>query len=423
MKRLFFQVYGLIMLSLLASLLILNYFNDIYYSNEVEGEYLKKASMLTQAIQRDIAHGSSESASIAWWRQQLHENDEIELDIKAREPETSKVYIKKISITEAEDQLEIIAPFDATRALHFKVHDRADPAAIWVYYCGYAFIYLMMAMLLYLLTRYLYLHIEEIRQQAKRVADGDYHTTLPTPRITAFTALRDDLNRMTRALVEQTQENHVLTAAIHHELRTPITRLRLALDMAIYTPRPQEIPELLQDMDSALTALSELMEDLLTLSRMRLTQQTPQRETLALDQLLLKCAASFHDPRIQLQLLPCTLHANRPLLERALHNILDNAHKYANQHILVSLALNENQIELTISDDGTGIPEAARDRVRQAFFRIEKHRNRQTGGLGLGLAIADLALKESDATWSISSSAWGGTAILIRWKLAPENAA
>jgi signal transduction histidine kinase len=415
MKRLFLQVYSIIMGSLLIAMVATEHFNNWFYTHEVEAEYLNNAIMLTQAIRRDIAIGDSEAGSLDWWRRQLHDYDEIELEVTPLEPGMTHAYVKKITITEAEDQLEVITPFDATRALIFSVRDRAEPGALWAYYSGYVFLYLLLAVLLYVLTHRLYRYINEVRRHAQRVADGDYSASQSKPRFAAFVELHDDLNRMTQKLAEKTQENHLLTASIHHELRTPLTRLRLALDMALTTPREQEIPELLQDMDSALNELSHLMESLLTLSRLRLAQQPPPREDVALDQMLEECTARFDDARIQLNLMPCHLYANRQLLERAFSNLIENACKYAHQHITISLMLVGDDIELNISDDGPGIPEEAREWVRQPFFRVDKHRNRCTGGVGLGLAIVDLALKDSGAQWTIGASAWGGASFHLKW--------
>lgn len=420
MKRLFLQVYGVVMGSLLLGLLTLNYFNQYFYATEIEDEYLNRATMLTQAIQRDIAHGIAEADSLAWWRQQLHDKDEIELEIHPRQTNATQASIKKISVTEAEDVLEVTAPFDATRALHFIVHDLSAPGAIWVYYLGYVLLYLFLGALLYVLTHTLYRHIDAIRQHAKRVAQGDYLTPLLSTRIAAFKELREDLNHMMQSLSDKTHDNHVLTAAIHHELRTPLTRLRLALDMALATTRPQEAVELLHDMDTALDALSDLMEDVLTLSRLRLNQQPAPRAAVQLDQLLITITEACHDARLHVSVTPCSLYANRALLERALNNFLDNARKYAREHIAIALKSNGHQIELSISDDGPGIPEKDRERAKQAFVQVKGRRLPTSGGVGLGLAIADLALKDSEALWSIESSQWGGATILIRWQVEQE---
>lgn len=415
MKRLFLQVYALIMGSMLAALVAMNYLNDAFYEREIEGEYLKKASMLTQAIRRDLERGADEKQTLAWWRAQLLDN-EMDLEMVPLERPLSQAHVNKLSVTEAEDQLEVVVPFDAARALKFSVDDRAEPGAMWAFYGGYAFLYLLLAALIYALTIRLYRHIDQIRRHAQRVAEGDYTPSLPAPSNPAFGELHADLDRMTRALAEKTQENHLLTAAIHHELRTPLTRLRLALDMALVSARTDEVPELLGEMDGALGDLSQLMDDLLTLSRLRLAHQPPPREEVALDQLLEQCAARLSDERISLALTPGRLLANRPLLERALSNLIENACKYARERIAITLTVTEHEVVLDISDDGPGIPEEAREWVRQPFFRVDQHRNRSTGGFGLGLAIADLALKESGAQWTIGSSQWGGASFRLRWQ-------
>lgn len=429
MKRFFLQVYGLIMAGLLAAMLTTNYFNNDFYAKEVEGDHLRRVVMLTQAIQRDIAQGGDEARSLAWWHQQLQRNDEIELEVIPLEPGVTKAYVKTIAISEAEDLLEIVAPLDATRALLFNVHDRSAPGALWVYYSGYALIYSLLAALLYALTYALYRHIDGIRQHAQKVANGDFESRLAIPDLAAFIQLHEDLNRMTQILEEKTQENHVLTGAIHHELRTPLTRLRLALDMALTTPRQQEVPDLMKDMDEALNDLSDLMEDLLTLSRLRLTGQPLPHEILGLDQLLKACIADLDDRRFELNIdhsMDYQLSANRSMLERALCNLIENARKFANQRVVLTLTRSGNIIELLVSDDGPGIPETAREKVRQPFFRADTHRNRATGGVGLGLAIADLALKDSGAQWSIGTSAWGGAAFQLTWQtddIAPHRMA
>ncbi|MGW8390787.1 sensor histidine kinase [Pseudoduganella sp. HUAS MS19] len=415
MKRLFLQVYILIMGSILVVLVANDYLNGIYYKREVEDEYLKKATMLTQAIQRDIALGSSEYDTIAWWRTRLRDN-EMDLSLIKLEGRAVQPHLRKVAITEASDQLEVVIPFDAARAIKFTVDDHAEPGAMWTYYGGYAFLYLLLAGMIYALTYRLYRHIEVVREQAQRVAGGDYDWAPSPPPTKAFAELHDDLLSMTRALAEKTQENHLLTAAIHHELRTPLTRLRLALDIALQSGQKQQVDELMHEMDDALTALTHLMNDILTLSRLRLAQQAPPREPIALHGLIDQCICRLANDHIQATLAPCQVFANRALLERALSNLLDNACKYARERVAVVLTVTGADIELEISDDGPGIPEALRSMVLHPFVRLDKHRNRSVGGSGLGLAIADLALKDSGATWAISDSRWGGTSIRVWWQ-------
>lgn len=406
------------MTGLLVAMVATELISGWFYEREVESKYLHKAVMLTQAIQRDIVLGGNEAESLAWWHARLEQYDEIDFALTEIDPGLTQAYVRKLDISEAEDVLEIVTPFDATHALRFSIHDRTEPGGLWAYYGGYVLIYLILGALLYFLTHLLYRYIEGVRIQAQRVAQGDYSATLPTPRFVAFSGLHADLNHMTRALRDKTRENHLLTAAIHHELRTPLTRLRLALDMATITSHAQDIPGLLRDMDYALNELSGLMEDLLTLSRLRLTQQPPPPEDIALDRVVADLIERADDTRIKAELVACHLYANRALLERALSNLIENARKYARQRIAITLVQHDDNIAFEINDDGPGIPEDAIEWVRQPFFRVDTHRNRRTGGVGLGLAIADLALKDSGAVWTIGRNAWGGASLRLQWRTA-----
>lgn len=425
MKRLFLKLYGLLMGSLLLALMALNALNKLFYEHEIKDEYLRQTSMFTQAIQREVAAGRNEDEVLNWWGSQLREN-EMTLNLIARTPEQARMqtaYLQKIAVSEAQDRLEIIVPFDARRALRFRIDDQVEPGAMLAHYGGYAFLYLLMAGLVYALSNRLYRHIDLVRQQAHRVAQGDYGAPPAAAAHSAFGELHADLGRMSAALEQKTRENQLLTAAIHHELRTPLTRLRLALDMAQFSGQPQQITPLMQEMDDALSELSQLMDDILTLSRLRLAQQAAPRSTVQLDALLCHCADKFDDARLMLDLMPCQLQANQPLLERAISNLLDNACKYAGTQIQVRLHCDAHAIDLLIEDDGTGIPEDQRLLVRQPFYRLDQHRNRSVGGVGLGLAITDMALRESGATWQIASSPLGGTAMHVRWSVTGKSGA
>lgn len=423
MKRLFFKLYGILMGSLLLALVALNALNNLFYEHEIKDEYLKQASMFAQAIQREVMAGRNEDEVLNWWRSQLRDN-EMTLDLIARTPEQAHMqtaYLQKIAVSEAQDQLEIIVPFDARRTLRFRIDDQVEQGAMLAYYGGYAFLYLLVAGLVYALSFRLYHHIELVRRQAHRVAQGDYRAPLAAPFPSAFSELHADLGRMTEALEQKTRENQLLTAAIHHELRTPLTRLRLALDMALFSGQPEHIPPLLQEMDDALTDLSQLMDDILTLSRLRLAQQAVPRSAVQVDALLLECADKLDDARLTLDLTPCQLQANQPLLKHAISNLLDNACKYGRTQIQVRLHCDAQSIDLLIEDDGPGIPEDQRLLVRQPFYRLDQHRNRSVGGVGLGLAITDMALRESGGIWQIASSRLGGTAMHVRWSVTENS--
>ena len=101
----------------------------------------------------------------------------------------------------------------------------------------------------------------------------------------------------------------------------------------------------------------------------------------------------------------------------AVTNLLRNAIRYARTRIRVSAALVGDQIELHVDDDGIGIPPDERERVFSAFTRLDRSRDRATGGYGLGLAIARLVLAQHGGTASAADSPLGGARFTLRWPL------
>lgn len=416
MKRFFLQVYLLSMGVLLAAMLAIETINNRFYAHDLETEYLGYSALLVSAMQREIAAGADESTVMAWWQEAALEHEGVELKWVKRDTDEEAPRITRLDISEARDSIEVQVPFDATRMLSVSMEDTATPLALAAYYGGYILIYIVLAGLCAWLAWRLWRQIEPLRLHARRVAEGHYDAPLPSVTVSAFSGLHHDLSQMTQSLNQKTRENHILTAAIHHELRTPITRLRLALDMAQTARDPDAVPELLSDMDESLSQLSVLMEDLLLLSRLRLADHSLPVAPFALDALVQRCIDSVQDARITAELVPCELVGHRALLERALCNVLENACKHARDSIEVRLQQDAHALVLQIGDDGPGIPEEEREWVLQPFYRIDRHRARDVGGTGLGLALADLALRASGAHWHIGRSRLGGAAIHVEWR-------
>lgn len=416
MRAFFLQLYAVLMGILLLIMISAEAANNAFYKDEIAEEYLQYTQLLTEAIRRETEISNLDDIEIlTWWQQRLLDKEDVRLDWMKRGDNSEKARITHMEISEAMDEVEIIVPFDATRSLRFSIQDEATEEALAAYYAGYVIIYLLMGVVIFVVARIVYRQLEAVRKQADRVARGEYDAILPPTRIAAFAELGQDMNRMTAALREKTQENHLLSAAIHHELRIPITRLRLALDMALVAKNAGVVQDLLQDLDEDLSELSRLMEDLLTLSRLRLANETLTTESVRLDELLKTCVNRQRDPRIQLSTQACSVICHRPLLERAISNLVENACKYATQRIEVSLNVTQNGILLEIGDDGPGIPRDQRHWVVKPFYRVDHSRIRNTGGSGLGLAIADLALKHSRATLEIDESSFGGALMHVVW--------
>ncbi|OAN88181.1 two-component sensor histidine kinase [Marinobacter sp. EhC06] len=197
----------------------------------------------------------------------------------------------------------------------------------------------------------------------------------------------EDVREVTRAFnqmqdqVGRAQEDRArLLAALAHDLRTPITSMRLRVEML---PDGEDRDRLLD----SLREMQHLAEATLDFIRGSTTEQH-RRYDLAtlLDSLcgdLQEMGLAVHceeSPR-------CVLQGQPEAVKRALRNLIENAVNYGEQ-AEVALATRESEAVVTIVDQGPGIPEAERERVFEPFYRLEHSRNRETGGAGLGLAIA-----------------------------------
>lgn len=185
-----------------------------------------------------------------------------------------------------------------------------------------------------------------------------------------------------------------------HELKTPIATVKsyveTLLDGAQYDPA--DLDRFLKIVLKQNDRLAAIVDDLLTLSRL---QSAPASQQLALNQQdacgLLQtssdiCQARADAKSIQIEQkckAPINIMADESLMTQAVVNLLDNAIKYSNENTIITLSvvLEEDQVRLSVCDQGPGIAEEHIPRLFERFYRVDKSRSRRIGGTGLGLAI------------------------------------
>ncbi len=188
-------------------------------------------------------------------------------------------------------------------------------------------------------------------------------------------------NTMQARLTRYLEDRARILIAVSHDLKTPITRLRLRVEQLEDNKLRDSFIKDLDDMQSMTAA---------TLDFMRGLENTEQVQTLDISALLESLQADYEEMGK-----PFTIQGDtpkpypaRPLsLKRCLVNLIDNAHKYG-QQVTVSFKNQTEQLQIIIADRGTGIPETALETVFEPFYRLETSRSRSTGGTGLGLSIA-----------------------------------
>ncbi len=201
-----------------------------------------------------------------------------------------------------------------------------------------------------------------------------------------------------RALVENRTR---ILAAISHDLRTPLTLLRLRTETVEDVPERDRMLATIAEMDAMIAATLEYARDESIAEPRRRTDVTALLASVVDDM------ADLGLPVVMEPAQPIICDCQPAALKRALINLIDNAVKYG-KRARTTISSANHLVEITIDDDGPGIPEAELERVFQPFYRVESSRSRETGGIGLGLAIALSTIQAHRGQLTISNRAEGG---------------
>ncbi len=220
-------------------------------------------------------------------------------------------------------------------------------------------------------------------------------------------------NMLTRIRMLVSERAYTL-AAISHDLRTPLTRQRLRLELIDDTDLRDKMQ---RDLDE--------MEAMVNSSLVYLRGDDPNEEQRAIDltALLESICSDLSDAgrEVQLHAHPGIVVLGRPLaLKRALTNVLDNAVKYG-KRAHVSMNTEANRAVVLIDDEGPGIPADQQERVFEPFYRIEGSRGRETGGTGLGLTVARTLMRANGGDIRLNERPGGGLRVEVTIPTTPQR--
>ncbi len=216
-------------------------------------------------------------------------------------------------------------------------------------------------------------------------------------------------NTMARQLREQFRARGLMVAAISHDLRTPLTRMRMRMEM-METPEP----ELQQKNISDLREMNALIDNTLEVFRGDDGNPEPMQKTdvAALLQSLADDLLEQGQPVSYSGAEEAVTQVRPAGLRRVLGNLIDNALRYGGRAD-VEVQLTGGDVRITIDDAGPGIPKGLMDDVFQPFFRVDASRSKHTGGTGLGLYIArDLTLRQGGSL-ALANRAEGGLRVVV----------
>lgn len=289
----------------------------------------------------------------------------------------------------------------------------------------YILLLMTVVALYWLVTMYITRPVRQLANVVDRFGIGEL-TARATPRS------KDEIGNLGRSFNAMAERIHTLLTAerqllqdVSHELRSPLARLTFEAEMVRNTA----------DRDAAATRLrheierlSELVGTLIDMARAEGEPGEVEMELVCLNDLLL---ATAEDSEVEAKAAGCRidvkapqevcLQGNAELLRRAIENVLRNAIRYAppESTVEVKLVREENCARITVRDYGQGIPEKLRERIFDPFFRADASRDEHTGGVGLGLAIAQRAVRVHHGD-IIATNASPGALLTITLPLHPE---
>jgi signal transduction histidine kinase len=253
-----------------------------------------------------------------------------------------------------------------------------------------------------MLARYLSRPIAQLRRTTQKLADGDLSVRVADQLKHAdgeTQALGRDLDRMAERIAASLESERRLRRDISHELRSPLTRLNIALEL-VRRRSPPDLAPAFDRIERDTQRLDEMIRELLTLNRLE-SEGIGQGEAIDLGELLQRVVddvaleAEQHGSQLRLQVEPaCVVRGHPELLRRAVENVLRNAIRFTDPgtDVVVVLEGGEREVALSVRDHGPGVPEAALPHLFEPFYRVADDRARNSGGTGLGLAITDQAI-------------------------------
>ena len=246
--------------------------------------------------------------------------------------------------------------------------------------------------------------IRAIQQAASDIGKGDFSTRVDkvSKRSDELGQLATSFNSMAEQLEQHQSAQKRLLGDVSHELRSPMTRLQMALGLAQQEATTEQAREkYLQRCQIEIERLEKMVADVLSLSRLENTLQGLEVEEIntstLLDNIISDEQFTADNKAITITLnssQEIVINADRSLITSAISNVLSNAVKYSpeNSEIIVNATKTKQTLTLAIIDSGHGVPEEALPKLFSPFYRVNLARDRKTGGTGLGLAIAKQAI-------------------------------
>lgn len=268
--------------------------------------------------------------------------------------------------------------------------------------------------------------LKRLEAAAVQIGQGDLSARADVTTTDAVGSLARRFNEMAERNQRLLEAQRATLQAVSHELRTPTARIRFGLEMLAEAKNAAQAEARLHSIDEDLNEVDHLVTELLELNR----SEAPSgqvREPIPVRSALEAMADKVRElaPALMIRVdapqdlvVPAAAH----LFRRAIRNLLTNAVRYARTRVTLTAWQAGGQVEITVDDDGPGIPAEQRARVLEPFARLDDSRSRDTGGVGLGLAIVARVLASHGGFLEIGDAPGAGARFRTVWPADEDDA-
>ena len=268
----------------------------------------------------------------------------------------------------------------------------------------------LVLLLLYFLIRRMFKPIEAISEQVRKIGEGNLEQAVEAGGKGEIALLATGINRMSEQIREMLEGKSSLLLAISHELRSPITRMRVNLELLNESNIQQKLIDDVREMETLISSILE--SEKLSGSHVPLTRSRCEVQKLVED------VVRGHPclDRIKTGLSPVEASVDQVRLKLLIKNLIDNACSYSSDDqawIEVSLQKDRDSVIIEVRDHGVGINPEDIPRLTEAFYRPDTSRQRETGGYGLGLYLCQLIARAHGGEIVIESEPGKGTRVIV----------
>lgn len=260
--------------------------------------------------------------------------------------------------------------------------------------------------------------LKRLEKTTKSLSDGDLSARAPTQNRLTVGMLNHSINNMADRIQLLLNSHQQLTFAIAHEIRSPLFRMHVQLELLeaqVNSPGQKHLEGLTEDVFH----LEKLVHELLSYAKMERAEIQLTKNPLDLDEFFNKIKTHFiHEQSKQIEFINKLTNQQQAnidakYLERAIENLIVNAVKYGNSQVIVSMTLQNSQLVFSVEDDGPGIPKENKKDIFTPFYRLDSHKKHQMSGFGLGLSISKEIAELHGGKICIESSSLGGALFIL----------